>query len=248
MGKVLILLLILSQVKEEVFLAKILETKLEFGLKAICKHRTTNTDPLNVTKIADFYDRMQPEIIFNRFVFQTIEVYVERIVNVVRNEENNFIVKEFTLFLIYCLHIYQSGNINLSSIFLILVAARIYLIFLFEFRFLGSHCKTAVTAINLINNVMELKKYYIDLDKINANFIKISRYVPVLTFEWCYLLTLLNYNNTEFWASVMHMREDAFNKTDRFLNLDIIKTGAVIVYCDFLVLNFSLSIDFKLIT
>lgn len=110
MGKILILLLILSQVKEEGFLVKISEAKQEFGFKAICKHRTTIADPLNVTKIADFYDDLLPEIIFNRFIFQIIDVYVEKVVDIINNDKNDFIVKELMLFLIYCLHIFQSGN------------------------------------------------------------------------------------------------------------------------------------------
>lgn len=110
----LILFLVFSQVKEEAFLAKVLETRLEFGF--MCNDESmANTDPLNVTKITDCYDGLSPELIFNRFIFQTIDVYVEKVVDVIRNEESDFIIKEFTMFLINCLHIFQSGIVLLYN-------------------------------------------------------------------------------------------------------------------------------------
>lgn len=107
------LLLILFQVKEELFLSKILETKFEFGFKIKGENDSaTKMDPLNVTKITGCSDGLLPELIFNRFIFQTIDVFVEKVVHVIKNEENDFVTKELTLFLIYCLYIFQSGIFN----------------------------------------------------------------------------------------------------------------------------------------
>lgn len=56
---------------------------------------------------------------------------------------------------------------------------------------------------NLINNEKELTNNEISLAKINKMFLRISKCYPILTLEWCYLLTLLNYSNADFWISVM---------------------------------------------
>lgn len=56
---------------------------------------------------------------------------------------------------------------------------------------------------NLINNEKELAKNEISLNKINEMFLKVSKFYPILMLEWCYLLTLLNYSNADFWSGVL---------------------------------------------
>lgn len=73
----------------------------------------------------------------------------------------------------------------------------------------GSHCKITNVAISLINGEStEADAIFIPLDLINANFCKLTYFYPMLTFEWCYLLALLNYNDRKFWANVMQVTEN----------------------------------------
>lgn len=105
--------LILSQSKEDLFLSKIMETKLNFGTKIIHKNITLNMDPLNVTKTFDYFEGLSPELIFNRFLFRVVEICVEKLLSIYQNEESTFIVKEFGVFLMFCLYIFQSGKFNI---------------------------------------------------------------------------------------------------------------------------------------
>lgn len=63
-------------------------------------------------------------------------------------------------------------------------------------------------AISLINGeTIEADAVFIPLDQIHTNFFKLSYFYPVLTFEWCYLLALLNYNCRKFWANIMQITD-----------------------------------------
>lgn len=63
-------------------------------------------------------------------------------------------------------------------------------------------------AISLINGeTTEADTIFIPLDLININFYKLTYFYPILTFKWCYLLALLNYNDRKFWANIMQVTE-----------------------------------------
>lgn len=81
------------------------------------------------------------------------------------------------------------------------------------------------------------------LEDANAVFLELAPACPLLMFLWCYLLTLLNYGNHAFWARVLPslnkdtMRKDESNHPilSHSINREFVRTGAVIVYCDFMV-------------
>ncbi|XP_063922689.1 huntingtin isoform X2 [Zophobas morio] len=83
----------------------------------------------------------------------------------------------------------------------------------------GSHCKIAVYAIS------NTKAFH--LDEISNNFLKVATEYPVLIFLWCYVLTLLNYNDHGFWSEVTTLESAAMNRK-------ILSTGSVILFCDYL--------------
>ncbi|RZC38340.1 huntingtin-like [Asbolus verrucosus] len=86
---------------------------------------------------------------------------------------------------------------------------------------LSSHCKIAVYAISNVSIVQ--------LEEISTNFLKIKTDYPVLTFLWCYVLTLLNYNERDFWSGVMTL--DAISPS---INEKVVATGSVILFCDYM--------------
>lgn len=64
-------------------------------------------------------------------------------------------------------------------------------------------------AISLINGeTAEADTIFIPLNQINNNFCQLTYLYPLLTFEWCYLLALLNYNERKFWANIMQITEN----------------------------------------
>lgn len=80
------------------------------------------------------------------------------------------------------------------------------------------------------------------LEDANAVFLELAPACPLLMFLWCYLLTLLNYGNHAFWARVLPLpkensKRDEVNQRHQSLsiNVELVRTGATIVYCDFMV-------------
>lgn len=81
------------------------------------------------------------------------------------------------------------------------------------------------------------------LEDANAVFLQLAPACPLLMFLWCYLLTLLNYGNHAFWARMLPPAvRDSSKKDDPSqrhpslsINQELIKTGAAIVYCEFMV-------------
>lgn len=107
----------------------------------------------------------------------------------------------------------------------------------------GSHCKIANTAIQLI-----FHDETIEINKINELFLKLSSFCPLITLEWCYLLTLLNYNDKKFWSvilqtpkcdGIVHCPPDIQRPGLRSgcINLEIVKLGGAILYCDYMCEN-----------
>lgn len=193
----IVLLLIVTQVKEDILILKIMETQGKFSLQSVCEHAFATTDPLNVVNASNYLEQLSPEVIFVRYIFRVIEIATDKCLQVARNEEDDFIVEELSIFLMHCLNIFQSGRFSLFEIFFCLLE-----------WFSGSHCKMTNVAISLINGeTAEEDTVFIPLDLINNNFFKLTYFYPTLTFEWCYLLALLNYNDRKFWSAIMQMTE-----------------------------------------
>lgn len=81
------------------------------------------------------------------------------------------------------------------------------------FCVLGSHCKIANSAINIISSNNEDSEL-VNLKDVNNIILKLAPFCPLLTLEWCYLLTLLNYNDSSFWSMILRSP-----KCDRIVHL-----------------------------
>lgn len=93
---------------------------------------------------------------------------------------------------------------------------------------LGNHCKLTNSAILFIKEQHNFEK----LELINKQFLSLAIYRPTLTFQWCYFLTLLNHNSSNFWSNLLQSKQQS-----DCINVEIIKAGASIIYCDFLCEN-----------
>lgn len=111
--------------------------------------------------------------------------------------------------------------------------------------FTGSHCKIANEAIQLIYHDETIL-----LEDINNAFLKLASFCPLQTLEWCYLLTLLNYNDEKFWSVVLqtpksdgivHCSPDSvkIGIKSNCINREIVKLGGAILYCDYMCENIS---------
>lgn len=111
LSKIIILFLIVSQIKEEVLILKILETQAQFSLQSIFEHAPATSDPLNVVNTATYLEHLSPEVIFVRYIFRVIEIATEKCLLVARNDgDGNFVVEALSLFLMHCMNVFQSGK------------------------------------------------------------------------------------------------------------------------------------------
>ncbi|KAF5303786.1 hypothetical protein FQR65_LT08121 [Abscondita terminalis] len=222
LGKILSLLLIVSQIKEELLLLKIMEIHTDFVPRSVFRNVMTTSDPLNVRNTSEFFNDIFPEEIFVRYIFRVIDIAIEKCVDVVNtqsSQEELFLIEQTSSFLLFCMHIFQSG----------------------------SHCKIANAAVDLVSGEMSIGKNAhenIPIDNVNANIIKIAAFFPTLTIEWCYLLTLLNYNNRKFWSTIIQiaesygvvnqMKDTVVVQKPHCINLEIVRVGGTIAFCDYL--------------
>ncbi|KAJ8928271.1 hypothetical protein NQ314_019222 [Rhamnusium bicolor] len=112
LSKILILLLILTPLKEETLLIKINNLKSEFSPNSIFENVITKADPLNVNNNAETFQKISAELIFIRFIFRVVSLTSRQCLLVIRNEENSFLIEQFSVFLMQCLYIFQSGKFN----------------------------------------------------------------------------------------------------------------------------------------
>uniref|UniRef100_A0A1Y1K0T3 Huntingtin n=1 Tax=Photinus pyralis TaxID=7054 RepID=A0A1Y1K0T3_PHOPY len=216
LGKTLTLFLVILQVKEELLLLKIVETQTDYAPLSVFSNVTTTSDPLNVSNTISLFSDMSPEAVFVRYIFRIIDLAIDRCTEVINSECTQvelFLLEEISSFLLVCTHIFQSG----------------------------SHCKIANTAIHLVNEEHSSSEE-LPINRVNANIIRLSPFFPTLTIEWCYLLTLLNYNDRKFWCTIMQLPE-SYGIVNKFqdqlveqklkcINLEIARIGGMIAFCD----------------
>ena len=100
----------------------------------------------------------------------------------------------------------------------------------------GSHCKIGNAAVEMVAG--HATEDSLLLEDANAVFHQLAMSCPLLMFLWCYLLTLLNYSNHAFWARVLPSSIGVASRKDFLspsINREFVRTGAVIVYSDFMV-------------
>lgn len=90
----------------------------------------------------------------------------------------------------------------------------------------------------------------VNIQKTNNQFLKLAPYCPLLTLEWCYLLTLLNFSDQKFWSvilqtpksdGIIHCSPDShkIGIKSNSINFEIVKIGGSILYGDFMCENIS---------
>ncbi|XP_022909585.2 huntingtin [Onthophagus taurus] len=200
LGKNVIILLILTHIKEDVLLSKISEASSDFDPSSIFDHIETTPDPLNVINNINYFQRIQPEVAFVKLIFKILQVTSVNCVD----EFDEFLVEELFYFMVIVSYLMQSGN----------------------------YSKISNTAISLINTITSEDK--IPIDVINTNFLKIGVLHPTLLFQWCYILTVLNYHNNNFWNVLLN--NDLTCKSTS-LHQEIIRLGVSITYCEYLTEN-----------
>lgn len=97
------------QVKEEILLSKILETQEEFSPGSIFPGVKSNSDPLNVSNSTNFLERLAPEVIFVKYIFRIVEFVVQKCVILTKEQQDDYLVEIFSMFLMLLLHIFESG-------------------------------------------------------------------------------------------------------------------------------------------
>ena len=110
LGKVIVLLLIVVQIKESVFLTKIYETLKDLPPVSVFRDIERASDPLNVTNVESCFKGMSPESVFIMFMFRIIDIVLERCLHIAHKEQNIFLVKQLSQFLMISIYIFQSGT------------------------------------------------------------------------------------------------------------------------------------------
>lgn len=227
LGTILAVTLVLvAQGKEDATLARLEE--LEIVLPALFLRgnavHLVSPDPLNVAAIATTpLTSSTPELTFARLVLRVIGLVGEKIDSIVMDpasspdllKDCHYLEELLAHFLLVCIHMFQSG----------------------------SHRKIGRAAVELVAG--HATEDSLLLEDANAVFLELASTCPLLMFLWCYLLTLLNYGNHAFWARVLpSIAKDSSKKdeckpclTSNSINVELVRTGAIIVYCDFMCEN-----------
>uniref|UniRef100_A0AAR5QD03 Huntingtin n=1 Tax=Dendroctonus ponderosae TaxID=77166 RepID=A0AAR5QD03_DENPD len=198
-SKVIILFFLMSSLKEDKLLSKIDSIKDKFCPGSIFDNFTATSDPLNVYCNTSPFQDMPAENIVATLIFRIIYLTIRVIANS-DLKSNPFLISQFSTFLMYCSHIFQSGIL----------------------------CKISQAAAAILH----LSPSEVNSDELNELFGSVKRVHPVLTFQWCHLLSLLNYQSLEFWKTILNSKDDS-------INICLVKNGGVIVYCDLLNENVS---------
>lgn len=96
--------------KEDALISKIMESQEEYPPASIFCNVKTTADPLNVTNTSNILEDVAPEVIFVLYIFRIVEVTAERCVNAVTADAScDYLVELLSIFLMHCLHIFESG-------------------------------------------------------------------------------------------------------------------------------------------
>lgn len=69
------------------------------------------------------------------------------------------------------------------------------------YLFLASYCEIGNATKRLIKDESQIGHKML-LEHLNENFLKIGRLFPTVTYQWCSLLTVLNYKFEGFWSNI----------------------------------------------
>lgn len=225
LSKIYIILLIVTPIQEDILLSKIDQLKSEFSVNSIYENVITKADPLNVYNNADTFGKIQAETIFIRMIFRVISLVAAKSWLVLKHEQKSFIVEQFTVFLLHCICLFQSGRCCkfIKTLFILIIFI------------LGSHCKISNKAATVFNTESLKKNKELNINSINKNILRLSSFQPIATFYWNYLLSLLTYSDPDIYSSFIIYPTSEKPWKNPSINLEITKTGCLISLCDYLV-------------
>lgn len=117
LGMILTLSMPISQVKEDVLLMRIGEIQTEFAVRSVFDVITNELvlDPLNVTNPSHILNGISASEIFARFIFRVVNITSDKCIAIFNEEGhcNNYIFEQFSVFLMYCIHMFQSGKFQI---------------------------------------------------------------------------------------------------------------------------------------
>lgn len=100
----------------------------------------------------------------------------------------------------------------------------------------GSHCKISNTAVSVLKqSSAKTSQECVDITGINKLMMSLSAFKPLVTFYWNYLLSLLNYNDREFYSNILVHPTSEKHLKNHSINNEITKSGCLISLCDYLV-------------
>lgn len=208
-SKIVILLLLIISLKEDTLLSKINRLKSEFSPSIIFENVKTKADPLNVYNNAETFQHISAELVFIKFILRILNVCSKLCILELNSKKNEFNVELLFGFLMHCLYMFQSGNHP-------------------------SITKTVTTTLNA--NIPFDENDDMEINCINDQFLKLAVSYPVLSTQWCNFLIFLNHNNITFWQNYSQNCKRVYIEREKnpVLNLEVMKIGSVISFCDFL--------------
>ncbi|XP_063978909.1 huntingtin isoform X2 [Diachasmimorpha longicaudata] len=221
----IVILSLIAYAKEETMLSRLAElsvfmTELVHTLDLPDTFTIYDTaDPLNATNVESC--SLSPERILAIFAFRVIFLASSKIcltLNSVEHRDN-------------LLH-------NRQRIYLLQELAFFLQLCIHMFES-GSHCKVANATIQMLND-----EELIPIEKLNSLMLEISmKNCPILTTHWTYLMTLLGYNNKDFWSKTLGTKIRNLSPTEDgiIVNIDtkIVRQCATILFSDHICENMS---------
>lgn len=233
-----VLLALIACSKEEAMLARLsdLSTNMSELSQSFFHQKSQTTDPLNVLDSQSA--EIPPERILARFIFKVINLVGCKVYNFLglidhklndpyvtfseSMENDSYLIHQFAFFLQLCIHMFESG----------------------------SHCKVANAVIQMIQGRNVLEEEKLPISDLNYLMLNIGNKCPALTCQWAYLMTLLGYNEMNFWSKilgtrrteyVMHCSPSEEKNVDHAssINIQIIRKGGIILFCDYVCENLS---------
>lgn len=226
----IVLLALISYSKEEIMLARLSEMNVyitdlvhALDLPDICVINDS-VDPLCATNVEAC--SLAPEKILSSFIFRVILLVTSKIRQCLNSVE-------------YCDNLVKSREnsylVKELAFFLQLC------IHMFES---GSHCKVANATI-----IMLREEKILSIDQLNQLMFEMSRRnYPILTCQWIYLMTLLGYNDPDFWSMMLgiykckeidkNTRLNGNNKIiPKGIDRKIVCQCSTILFCDYICEN-----------
>ncbi|KAJ9589854.1 hypothetical protein L9F63_017009 [Diploptera punctata] len=221
LGMVLaVLLLLISQGKEEVVLGRLEELAPSLPLSRILQAPCEKCDPLDATNTVSTLNQLPPEHIMARFLLQVVGLVSSHIHSAVHSSLTKhscyYLQEQLSHFLLYCIYMFESG----------------------------SYCRVATAVIQMLQSDEEAADVMISIEQMNTLLLALAPKCPLLTFQWCYLLTLVNFSDQIFWAKVLCtqscdliLQQGTTEKQScgpsPCVNMEVVRKGGTILFCDY---------------